>query len=74
MEPPRFLRHKWVTGTFGGSIHPRRHLPEFVDLCMQGRLNLAGILDTRYTLDEAPKALDDLHHGRITRGVIVLER
>ena len=39
---------------------------------MQGRLNLAGILDTRYSLDEAPRALDDLHHGRVTRGVIVL--
>jgi S-(hydroxymethyl)glutathione dehydrogenase / alcohol dehydrogenase len=73
LETSMLLRHRTLTGTFGGSIHPRRHLPEFVDLCMQGRLNLAGILDTRYTLDEAPRALDDLHHGRITRGVIVLE-
>ena len=67
------LRQRNLTGTYGGSVHPRRHLPEFVDLFMQGRLDLAGILDTRYTLDEAPKALDDLHHGRVTRGVIVLK-
>jgi Zn-dependent alcohol dehydrogenase len=73
LETTALLRHRTLTGTFGGSIHPRRHLPEFVELCMQGRLNLAGILDTRYTLDEAPRALDDLHHGRVTRGVIVLE-
>ncbi|MEZ4333742.1 MAG: alcohol dehydrogenase catalytic domain-containing protein [Myxococcota bacterium] len=72
VETSALLRHRTLTGTFGGSIHPRRHLPELVELCMQGRLDLAGILDTRYTLDEAPKALDDLHHGRITRGVIVL--
>ncbi len=73
LETSALLRHRTLTGTFGGSIHPRRHLPEFVELCLQGRLNLAGILDTRYTLAEAPRALDDLHHGRITRGVIVLE-
>lgn len=66
------LRQRVLTGTYGGSIHPRRHLPVFVDLFLQGRLDLASILDTRYTLDEAPQALDDLHHGRITRGVIVL--
>ena len=34
-----------------------------------GRLDLGAILDRRYTLDEAPQALDDLHHGRMTRGV-----
>jgi S-(hydroxymethyl)glutathione dehydrogenase/alcohol dehydrogenase len=65
------LRQRILTGTYGGSIHPRRHIPELVELFMQGRLDLAGILDTRYTIDEAPRALDDLHHGRVTRGVIV---
>lgn len=65
------LRQRILTGTYGGSIHPRRHIPEFVELCMQGRLNLAGILDTRYSIAQAPQALDDLHHGRVTRGVIV---
>jgi Zn-dependent alcohol dehydrogenase len=65
------LRQRILTGTYGGSIHPRRHIPELVELFMQGRLNLAGILDTRYTIDQALQALDDLHHGRVTRGVIV---
>jgi Zn-dependent alcohol dehydrogenase len=74
VETSALLRQRILTGTYGGSIHPQRHIPEFVELCMQGRLNLAGILDTRYTLDEAPRALDDLHHGRVTRGVIVLEK
>jgi Zn-dependent alcohol dehydrogenase len=73
IDTTALLRQRILTGTFGGSIHPRRHIPEFVDLCLQGRLDLAGILDTRYPLDQAPQALDDLHHGRITRGVIVLE-
>jgi len=73
LDTSMLLRQRVLTGTFGGSIHPRRHIPEFVDLFMQGRLPLDGILDTRYSLDDAPKALDDLHHGRVTRGVIVME-
>jgi Zn-dependent alcohol dehydrogenase len=40
---------------------------------MQGQLDLGGILDTRYSIEEAPRALDDLHHGRITRGVILMK-
>jgi Zn-dependent alcohol dehydrogenase len=68
----QFLRHKTVTGTFGGSITPKRHIPEFVDLYMQGRLDLDRLLDARYSLDQIGTALDDLHHGRMTRGVVVL--
>jgi len=67
------LRQRVLTGTYGGSILPRRHIPEFVDLHMRGRIDLAAILDTHYTIEQAPQALDDLHHGRVTRGVIVME-
>jgi Zn-dependent alcohol dehydrogenase len=72
LDTSTLLRQRILTGTFGGSINPRRHIPEFVELCLQGRLDIGGILDTRYSIDEAPQALDDLHHGRITRGVIVM--
>ena len=64
------LRHKWVTGTFGGSIHPRRHIPEFVDLYLAGRLPLDGLMDAEYPLDQLERAFDDLHENRVTRGVI----
>ncbi len=73
IDTTALLRQRVLTGTYGGSIHPGRHLPEFVDLFMAGRLDLGAILDRRYTLDEAPQALDDLHHGRMTRGVIVVD-
>ena len=73
VDTTALLRQRVLTGTYGGSIHPRRHLPELVDLFMAGRLDLGAILDRRYTLDEAPQALDDLHHGRMTRGVIVVD-
>jgi Zn-dependent alcohol dehydrogenase len=68
----QYLRHKTVTGTFGGSITPKRHIPEFVDLYMQGRLDLDRLLDATYSLDDIATALDDLHHGRMTRGVVIL--
>lgn len=71
VETTMLLRQRWLTGTYGGSIHPRRHIPVFVDLFLQGRLDLAGIIDARYALDDAVQALDDLHHGRVTRGVIL---
>ena len=66
------LRERVLTGTYGGSIHPRRHIPEFLELYRQGRLDLGAILDTRYKLDEVSQAFDDLHHGRVTRGVVMM--
>jgi Zn-dependent alcohol dehydrogenase len=73
LDTSQLLQGRILTGTFGGSISPRRHIPEFVDLVAQGRLNLGGILDARYRLDDIAQALDDLHHGRVTRGVVVME-
>ena len=64
------LRQKTLTGTMGGSIEPRRHIPEFVDLFLAGRLDLASLMDRTYRLEEVSKALEDLEQGRITRGVI----
>ncbi len=64
------LRQKTLTGTMGGSIEPRRHIPEFTDLYLAGRLDLDGLMDTSYRLDEIGRAFEDLAAGRITRGVI----
>ena len=64
------LRQKTVTGTMGGSIEPRRHIPEFVDLHLAGRLDLASLMDRSYRLEDIGQALDDLEQGRVTRGVI----
>lgn len=64
------LRQRWVTGTFGGSIAPRRDIPAFVDLYLEGRLDLGALVDAWYRLDELPRAFDDLAEGRVTRGAI----
>lgn len=70
LPTPALLRQRWVTGTFGGSIAPRRDIPAFVDLHMAGRLDLDCLIDAWYRLDELPRAFDDLSHGRVTRGAI----
>lgn len=67
---PQIMRHKWVTGTFGGSITPRVHIPEFVGLYLKGQLDLDALMDTTYSLDQIEMAFSDLHAGRVTRGVI----
>jgi S-(hydroxymethyl)glutathione dehydrogenase / alcohol dehydrogenase len=72
LDTRALLRQRTLTGTYGGSILPRRDIPTFVDLFLAGRLDLRGILDRHYRLDELPQALDDLHHGRVTRGVVVM--
>lgn len=66
----KLMRHKWVTGTFGGSIHPQRHIPEFVDLYLRGRLDLDRLMDATYALEDIERAFSDLEAGRVTRGVI----
>jgi Zn-dependent alcohol dehydrogenase len=70
IDTTHLLRQKIVTGTVGGSIEPRRHIPEFVDLYMTGRLDLDGLMDTEYRLEDLAQAFEDLEAGRITRGVV----
>ena len=73
LDPALLMRQRWVTGTFGGSIVPRHHIPEFVDLYMAGRLDLAALMQPHYPLDRIGDALADLDAGRITRGVVCFE-
>ena len=70
LDPSLLLRQRWVTGTFGGSLLPHHHIPGFVDLYMAGRLDLDGLMDAEYTLDQTGAALRDLAESRVTRGVI----
>ena len=70
LETRHLLRQKTLTGTMGGSIEPHRHIPEFVDLHLAGRLDLAALMDQAYSLDEIQTAFEDLEAGRITRGIV----
>ena len=65
-----FLMHKRLTGTYAGSIVPQRDIPMFVDLYQKGRLPLDSLVDARFSLDEAPKAFQQLANNEITKGVV----
>ncbi|MFZ2176542.1 MAG: alcohol dehydrogenase catalytic domain-containing protein [Rhodococcus sp. (in: high G+C Gram-positive bacteria)] len=67
-----FLMQKRLTGTYAGSILPQRDIPAFVDLYMDGRLPLDSVIDATYSLDQVPKALDQLAANEITKGVVLL--
>jgi Zn-dependent alcohol dehydrogenase len=73
IDTVHFLRHKRVTGTFGGSIDPHVHIPRFVEMHESGQLDLACLMDRQYRLEEVEQAMLDLEAGRITRGCIVFD-
>jgi len=62
------INEKIVTGTNGGSIHPRRDIPRFVDLMMAGALPFDAITDRYYDISQVAEAFADLEAHRVTRG------
>jgi S-(hydroxymethyl)glutathione dehydrogenase / alcohol dehydrogenase len=70
IDTTRLLRQRWLTGTFGGSIVAKRHIPEFVELYLAGLLDLDALMDAEYALDDIAAAFADLEAGRVTRPVV----
>ena len=70
IDTTRLLRQRWLTGTFGGSIVAKRHIPEFVELYLAGLLDLDALMDAEYALDDITTAFADLESGRVTRPVV----
>ena len=65
------LMEKTLTGTFGGSLSPKRDIPAFVDLFMAGRLDIGSLIDHQVKLEDVGQALDDLERGAFTRAVVL---
>lgn len=70
IDTVHFLRHKKVTGTFGGSINPQKHIPAFADLHQKGDIDLKPLMDRSYQLDDIEQAFADLEAGNMIRGAI----
>ncbi|WZH36836.1 MAG: NAD(P)-dependent alcohol dehydrogenase [Microbacterium enclense] len=64
------LTGKILRGVTMGDADPRELIPRLVALHAEGRLPLEK-LEHRYTLDEITAAIDDMHHGRTVKPVIV---
>jgi len=56
-----------------GQCRPQIDLPRLLRLYAKGDLLLDELVSKTYSLDELSQAFDDMHHGRIAKGVIVME-
>ena len=64
------LSGKSLCGCMFGSANPQHDFPKLLDLYRGGKLDLEGMVTRTYTIDEAPKAFEDLEKGVNARGVI----
>jgi S-(hydroxymethyl)glutathione dehydrogenase/alcohol dehydrogenase len=64
---------KRVQGSNMGSNRFRIDIPRYVDLYMNGRLNLDDLVSARITLDQVNDGYDALIRGEVARSVIVFD-
>jgi S-(hydroxymethyl)glutathione dehydrogenase/alcohol dehydrogenase len=62
---------KVLTGSMYGSARPRVDFPRLLALYKANRLKLDELVSATYSIDEAPRAFEDLERGANARGVIV---
>jgi Zn-dependent alcohol dehydrogenase len=68
------LNEKRFIGSIGGSCHPERDFPMFLDWSRDGRLDLDALVTARYALDDINQATTDLEEGRIFgRAILVFD-
>lgn len=68
--PAALFLDKSVLGCRYGSSRPQRDIPLYADLYRRGTLLLDELVTKTYPVEDFTKAADDLHHGRVARGVL----
>ena len=68
-----FLFEKRIQGSNMGSNAFRVDMPRYVDLYLQGRLNLDDLVSKRIALAQVNDAFADLEQGSVARSVIVFD-
>jgi Zn-dependent alcohol dehydrogenase len=63
---------KAILGCRYGSTRPHHDIPQLVGFYRDGRLLLDEMVSQVYPLDRITEALDDLHHGKLNRGVLAV--
>ncbi|MCA9509480.1 MAG: alcohol dehydrogenase catalytic domain-containing protein [Myxococcales bacterium] len=73
--PVTHLTHvdRGILGCRYGSAQPHRDVAEIVDHYRAGRLLLDELVSQTYPLDDFERAVEDLHAGRLARGVLTLD-
>ncbi|MEM1107844.1 MAG: alcohol dehydrogenase catalytic domain-containing protein [Planctomycetota bacterium] len=62
----------YINPLYGG-CRPTIDLPILLDLYAKGELLLDEMISKQYALDDLGQAFDDMHHGRIAKGVIMFD-
>jgi NDMA-dependent alcohol dehydrogenase len=68
------LLQKDLQGAIFGGCNPRAEIPALLSLYQAGRLNLDGLVTTRYQLEDINQGYQDMRDGKNIRGLIVYER
>ncbi|MEX2208232.1 MAG: Zn-dependent alcohol dehydrogenase [Myxococcota bacterium] len=67
-----FLFEKKIQGSSMGSNRFRTDMPKYVDMYLNGKLNLDDLVSRRIKLSEINDAFDALHTGEVARSVIMM--
>ena len=69
-----FLREKKIQGSSMGSNRFRTDMPRYVDMYLNGKLNLDDMVSQRIKLDDVNEAFAALEKGEVARQVIMMSR
>ncbi|MBO1902327.1 NDMA-dependent alcohol dehydrogenase [Leucobacter weissii] len=64
---------KRIQGTHFGHCSPNADIPRQIQMYRDGKIKLDEIITKRYTLDQIAEAYEDMHDGKIVRGVVVFD-
>jgi S-(hydroxymethyl)glutathione dehydrogenase/alcohol dehydrogenase len=64
--------NKAILGCRYGAARPRKDFAMLADLYLAGRLKIDELVTEHYRLDDFQRALEDLHAGKLARGVFEL--
>ena len=64
---------KTIMGCRYGSSRPQYDIPLMVQLYRAGRLKLDELVSATYPIEDFTKALDELHEGKLARGVLTFD-
>lgn len=65
-----WMEEKDLRGSAYGSGQPKLDIPRLIKLYQRGRLKLDELVTATYSIDDAPRAFEDLEKGVNARGVI----
>ena len=61
---------KSLTGSYYGSASPHETFEKMIDFYLRDTIDVAGLIQRRYKLDQINEGFDDLIGGKVGRGVI----